>query len=1115
MTLTSSGRGSKGRGAVPLTPVFFFLLLLSQATLFATDLYSSAPLMKASTLSGIINISEKELYTEITQNGSWHYYEVYPNQKGVLPTIDELKKSIEPKGFTLLDIGIFPYSLIPKTKTVNTTASKEIISNLTNMSERILTATQKNVSYSQLSISTAAKEIPQNGTKCLLGVKTDNFQSGSYNPVLSDCGVMSAAGTYTNYSITTTGKTCDGGSTISGGCSDTNANDTTYWVVGEVAGDGSYEDYMNITQPFTKNTLFDLYYYGFHTIDALCSPSDGFLALWNYNTIGWEYIASIPDTGLDTTFADLDSATYAEGDLVQIKIYMENGCVDLDEISTDYVYANAPAPMSVVSGDNCFDISSDDVTLDCLGGTITGSGTGVGITSSSYNTIIRNCNISNYETDITLSGNNPILDNITFGTPVGLNVEGSDYGAYTNLSFTGITEKGIFTHNGADYNEFNIISMDASIGHGIYDEGGIGNRFNCAGGSLTGNNTTSYYGAYSSGINTTLGNCTISNFSTGVYFEGADGGRISNITINATGAYSFPNGVGLTIYNNGDNNTINNVSITSSGTGVLFYTAKNNSLSGAAIATTGEAIWLYSATNSTLANVSATATTNNGIRIDGGLGNYANNLTSTGSNGAYVASVNNTIANSVLNGTTGLSLAAAINCSFINTTANGNTSYDINFNTGSTDNYLFNVTGISSASTSLYMQPSANHRNRILNSTFTSVGAYTVIIWTNNDNIIANSSITGGYGSFGALLIYSGSSNNTISGNRVNGTGFVAIDINTGTIQNNTIFNNTIVNASTGIKISSGASLNTITQNNITAVIWINDANGSNSLNTSNTGNIYYFNNGTPSWNGTNGTNWTCSASCPWADGGATLPVNLTFFPGQWTGTGSDAHPFMGGVSTLFSLICSITYPPGSPYTTLCQLWQQVNVTCTDGAGITGRSITAYQYWNNGSIRNSSTANYTNGTAVMFNFTLNNSDAGGMWNHYNASGNASGTVNWTTTLNATVIGINTTICANAATPTISGQTDLTLIWVIAMAAFLLVMWKGGLTPHQTGYIALILCDLITAYGWNASVELGAGNAKYFFEIAFIFGIILTVGATAWYLLGVGRNALEMWKQKRL
>ena len=69
----------------------------------------------------------------------------------------------------------------------------------------------------------------------------------------------------------------------------------------------------------------------------------------------------------------------------------------------------------------------------------------------------------------------------------------------------------------------------------------------CNGFSITGNNTTSTYGAYSTQSNTTVKNCNISNFQHAIYFNGAGNGTIENNTVStahATGNGIYVNGGG-------------------------------------------------------------------------------------------------------------------------------------------------------------------------------------------------------------------------------------------------------------------------------------------------------------------------------------------------------------------------------------------------------------------------------------------------------------------------------------------------------------------------------------------------------------------------------------------
>ncbi|MEM2138193.1 MAG: hypothetical protein QW568_03840, partial [Candidatus Anstonellaceae archaeon] len=85
------------------------------------------------------------------------------------------------------------------------------------------------------------------------------------------------------------------------------------------------------------------------------------------------------------------------------------------------------------------------------------------------------------------------------------------------------------------------LNENASInGATCYNISAANITLNCAGYWVTGNNASSTYGAYSNQFNSTIKNCNISNFSTGIYFAGATNGTIQNNNIsnsNITGIF--------------------------------------------------------------------------------------------------------------------------------------------------------------------------------------------------------------------------------------------------------------------------------------------------------------------------------------------------------------------------------------------------------------------------------------------------------------------------------------------------------------------------------------------------------------------------------------------------
>jgi hypothetical protein len=104
----------------------------------------------------------------------------------------------------------------------------------------------------------------------------------------------------------------------------------------------------------------------------------------------------------------------------------------------------------------------------------------------------------------------------------------------------------------------------------------------CDGHNITGNNSTSTYGVYSTKYNTTVKNCYIYNFDGGIYYNGATYGHIDNVFVNVTcNNYGVPiYGSAIAVMYNSNNNVVSNSSAYSRyGIGLfLGGVANNNSL---------------------------------------------------------------------------------------------------------------------------------------------------------------------------------------------------------------------------------------------------------------------------------------------------------------------------------------------------------------------------------------------------------------------------------------------------------------------------------------------------------------------------------------------------------
>jgi len=337
----------------------------------------------------------------------------------------------------------------------------------------------------------------------------------------------------------------------------------------------------------------------------------------------------------------------------------------------------------------------------------------------------------------------------------------------------------------------------------------------CAGFSITGDNSSTTYGVYSDEFNTTVENCIIQNFSTGIYIDGdtADYANITNNTINLTYktncAFSDGecNGIHLASV---DNSTIdeNTVNVDMLGI-VLFSDANNNSIQYNNVTAISGAIFLYISSNNTI---------------------VYNNATVSDSNAILLFNVNN------------------------------NNIIQYNYLTAGDDSAVF--------------LQNSNNNNIIQHNNLTAADKTICLISSSNNNLIYN---------------------NTINATGNGGDGFHTYD--------------------TG---------NRFVQNNITADVWVDDKEGGNFYNDSEgVGNIYYFSNGTASWDV-----YDIRTTSPpdWADSGSDVPLNATL--AEWTGFGNDSHPYTENEASTHNAFINITnvsiYSSVGPY---ADGWIALNMT--------------------------------------------------------------------------------------------------------------------------------------------------------------------------------------------
>ncbi|MFH1095663.1 MAG: right-handed parallel beta-helix repeat-containing protein, partial [Candidatus Micrarchaeota archaeon] len=641
------------------------------------------------------------------------------------------------------------------------------------------------------------------------------------------------------------------------------------------------------------------------------------------------------------------------------------------------------------TGTTCFNITAQNITLDCAGYTITGnnvSGTS-GVRSTQTNTTVKNCIIQDFRFGVYLNGatngtvqNNTIrvlkggglfADGMVLDSSASLNLITNNSiianhisiwaggGANNNLitnntiqsyggengdsvsiwlagSFNDNITNNVLYNNGTSgsyvvevsdntnqsyfYNNTVIENSTAGTMHGFYFKSGSNHTVDCAGASITGLNKTSTYGIYSNRPNTTVKNCNIKWFERGIEISGSgsnanitnntittstsfttygiavetpSNAHITSNTISSVNSIYLSNSVSATVVGNTISTTYRGIS-TAGASGSALFANNTVSATGSAYAITvggGGA----GSNNINITNNTLTAASGYGINVVGTAANTSidcQGAAITGSNtsdsyGIYSNQLNTTVKNCVIsNFDAGIAAGNSQFSNLINNTVSspviGTLGYGISFGTNS---MAVNNT-VSAASRGYSISVGSN--STVDCGGFTTIGN--------------NASST--YG------VYSTQTNTTVKNCNISNFSsgiYLAAGANYTNATNNTI--NLSFSGGNAITIAANANNSAITLNNLTASIWINDSGTSNTFNTSTQGNIYYFPNGTASWNvfpiyDSSGDNW--------GDSGTARPFNATTVGGNFSGTGNpqDWFPYAPQNRN-----CSILSTAGQTYT--------------------------------------------------------------------------------------------------------------------------------------------------------------------------------------------------------
>ncbi|MFA5797797.1 MAG: LamG-like jellyroll fold domain-containing protein, partial [Candidatus Woesearchaeota archaeon] len=358
---------------------------------------------------------------------------------------------------------------------------------------------------------------------------------------------------------------------------------------------------------------------------------------------------------------------------------------------------------------------------------------------------------------------------------------------------------------------------------------------NCNGYSITGNNTASTYGVYSTAATTTVRNCNISNFEDAIRITSTTAATIQNNNLSTT----VSTGYGALLCNSGSS-TITGNTISASGSGT--YTAigltcggpiNNNIIANNVITTSGTSYGsIYvsqGASNNLIANNTISATNAQGVYFTFGVSNNntLQNNTITIS-GAYSGIINDIAASNITIDCQGTTITGSnttgsygIYSNGVNTTIKNcnisNFQRGVYFN-GATNGAIQNNNVTTTQSGDWYgggyaiLLHGSSNNNIISSNNFTAPAFAMLINGSSSYNQITQNSITS-LGSH-AITFQSSTQYNTISGNNLSGAGGIAAQSST---SYNTITNNKIVmSGSYGIDLSFSANNNNITNNNIT-----------------------------------------------------------------------------------------------------------------------------------------------------------------------------------------------------------------------------------------------------------------------------------------------------------
>ncbi|MFA5108838.1 MAG: right-handed parallel beta-helix repeat-containing protein [Candidatus Micrarchaeia archaeon] len=554
-------------------------------------------------------------------------------------------------------------------------------------------------------------------------------------------------------------------------------------------------------------------------------------------------------------------------------------------------------------------------------------------------------------------------------------------------------------------NSVTTLSSDVSIdGATCFNITAANVTLDCNGFSISGGRGAATYGIYSTAPYTTVKNCRISDFGRAIQLH-SGWGTITNNTVwnnsvmgiflvssnytvvaNNTASLTL-NYDGFATQSSHDCRFENNTAWGNGRAGFLDYlnSYENVWSNNAAYNNTRTGMFVVQAINSTIYNLSVVSTNGSGFSV--GMDGYAAasekvrvvglNISTTG-NGTHIISGSNVsidcAGGSIIGSNSTSTYGIYSNQS--NTTAKNcvirdfdwGIAFDKTDSAAILNNTITQMNGSFSSSARALAVSYGETNCLVANNRFTCIdclgGALAVgKLW---NSVVANNTLNytfSGIAPMWAALQTHNSANNTFQNNTIYSSGY-GIGISQAAAnmlhQNNTYINNTILNASVGIQgfnVSYEAN-NYFYYNNITASIWVNGTNETNYFNTTGAGNIYYFANGTPSWNVFNILN---NGSSNWATSGSSRPFNATTVGGNWSGSGQDWYPFTNVSRPNLSIASNVSFTNST-----AGHWFYANATASDANG--GSDITSWNISTNiGACVNYSNSTSGNNLTVVFN----------------------------------------------------------------------------------------------------------------------------------------------------